>query len=456
MNLQFTDRISLFNTIAAAVATGLVFFAVYSVVYLTAYNHLDSDISREADEVQNTVKGTGDSLFITYLPEWEEREHQQFETNPIFLQVADKSGEMVFQSANLHSGLMEVDTLLTQRKFFNSAIGSQSIRIGQFPIHNEEKKITGYLSIGVSRQESVSVLKNLRTTLLVAFPLLLIVLYLATSLAVSQAIAPVERLIREVGGINDANIQRRLDLPKHKDEIYQLAATINELLRRIESGINREKRFTADASHELRSPLAAIRGTLEVLIRKPRDTGQYEEKIGQVIGEVDRMHQILDQLLQLARIESGNVAVSREPIDLKSFLEAIRENLQEPLEEKNMHLHLDIPAGTAISTDGTFLDLILANLLGNAVKYGRTGGNITCRWDMAEAVLTVSDDGPGIPEEHLPRLFDRFYRVDESRASGGAGAGLGLSIVKRLCDLLGIPIEVHSKPDKGTEFLLHF
>ncbi|MBK7409318.1 MAG: hypothetical protein IPJ40_15490 [Saprospirales bacterium] len=169
-------------------------------------------------------------------------------------------------------------------------------------------------------------MKNLGATLLLTFPFVLLVLYLATSLAASTAISPVHQLIQVASGINDATIDQRLPLTEHQDEIYKLANTMNDLLWRIESGLQREKQFTADASHELRTPLAAIRGTLEVLIRKPRAHHQYSEKIQEVIRQVDRITQLLDQLLQLTRLEAGQVMVKKEDIHLFPYSCSSRKN----------------------------------------------------------------------------------------------------------------------------------
>ena len=456
MNMQFTDRIAVFNTVAAALASLLVFFAIYYVVSITAYNHLDSDISREADEVRGTIWIAGNKVLIDSLSEWDEREHQQLEANPTFLQVSDKAGRVQFHSANMPGSYLPVDTLLTQRKFFNANISHQAIRVGQFPIRNNAKTITGYLNIGVSRQESAVVLKNLRTILVVAFPFLLIVLFLATTFAASQSIAPVNQLINAVGEIDNATMDRRLPLPPHKDEIFLLTTTINELLSRIESGLLREKQFTSDVSHELRTPLAAIRGTLEVLVRKPREIPHYEEKIGQVIRETDRMHLILDQLLQLARFQSPAFAVKTEIFDLNVFFHAVSEKWKAPLARKKMKLLPEIQEGSVVCTDKALLEIILGNLIGNAAKYGREGGVIISRWEPSEFCLVVSDDGPGIPESHLPNIFQPFYRTDESRGTGAEGAGLGLAIVKKLTELLAIRIAVESQPGLGTSFFLYF
>ena len=456
MKVHFKNRIALFNTTAAAVASLLVFILVYFVVFQTSYNHLDADIRQEADEVFRSLAWQEDSIHIDLLPEWEEQEHRQIEVNPTFLQVVEVGGRRLFHSANMLDDHLLFDTTVHHPTFFNSRINDQLVRVGQYPIRNKKKQTIGYLSIGVSRKESTLVLKNLRATLLISFPFLLVVLYLATSVAASQSIAPVNQLIRVASGINDTTIHHRLPLPAHKDEIYSLAATINELLSRIEGGMTREKQFTSDASHELRTPLAAIRGTLEVLIRKPRETEFYEEKVQKVIREVDRMDQLLDQLLQLARLEAGHILVEKEETGLYPFLTQLRDPWIPALEEKQMQLHISVPGDISVYTDPGLLDLILGNLVGNAIKYGNIGGNIHCTWDPDQSCLSVTDDGPGIPAEHIPKLFDRFYRTDESRNSRVKGTGLGLSIVKKLSDLIDIRIEVGSQLDQGATFCLFF
>ncbi len=456
MKLSFRNRIALFTALAAAATIGLVFVIVYGVVYSTAYNHLDDDLVKEKEEVLHNLRWTQESILINSLPEWEEKEHGQIEVNPTFLQIVDARGDLLFRSSNLQKDILLIDLGRTQTSFFNSRIGDQRIRLGQFVVQNKQGTIIGYLSVGISQEESAIVLHNLRTTLWIAFPLLLIVLFLVTALAASKGIAPVRQLIRSAAGISTSNIHDRLPLPENEDEIRQLATTINELLQRIENGILREKQFTADASHEIRTPLTAIRGTLEVLVRKRRQPEQYEEKIGRVIREADRLDGMLDQLLQLARLESGNTAVRQTPVPLDALLNSLAEKWQPGLEKKNLYLNNNIPPGTIVITDAALLEIVLDNLLGNALKYGRSNGQIECSWEPVLSALSISDDGPGISAEQLPLLFDRFYRTDESRNSTVQGAGLGLSIAKKLADLLKIALSVSSREGHGTVFTLRF
>lgn len=456
MKLSFRNRIALFTALAAAATIGLVFLILYFIVYRTAYQHLDDDLRKERKEVMDDLRWVADSLVLSMMPEWEEKEHQQVEVNPVFLQISDRNGLVLFRSSNLQK-----DTLVQKLGFeapiiFDSRLGVQRIRQGQFPINNDQGMPVGQLVIGISQQESALVLLNLRTALSIAFPMLLLVLFLATSLAASKGIAPVTRLIQAASNIGERDIRGRLPLPENDDEIRQLALTINELLQRIENGIAREKQFTADASHEIRTPLTAIRGTLEVLIRKPRQHQQYEEKISQVIRETDRLHNMLDQLLQLARIESGNVPVALKPVTLAPFVHLIAEKWAPQLERRNMTCKTDIPTDKQVQTDPALLEIIMDNLIGNSVKYGHEGGNITCIWSVETRTLSIRDNGPGISREDLPKIFDRFYRADASRSARVQGTGLGLSIALRLAELLQIGLYAESRPGEGTHWSIVF
>lgn len=456
MTLSFKNRIALFTALAAALTIGLVFLMVYGVVYFSAYNHLDDDIYQEKEEVLNNLRLKGDSIIIESLPEWDEKEHQQTEVNPVFLQVVDKNGKLLFRSSNLRESILLFNPATDQDAFFNSHIENQRVRQGQFPILNEQNSLIGHLSVGLSSQESSIVLHNLRNTLWAAFPALLLVLFWATSFAASKGIAPVQQLIKAASVIDENHISNKLPLPETKDEIHQLAAAFNELLQRIDKSIQREKQFTADASHEIRTPLTAIRGTLEVLIRKQREQAQYQEKISQVIREVDRLHAMLDQLLQLARLEGGHTSVHEIPVQINALLASAADKWQLRLAEKNMALHFDIPPSEVVTTDPDLLGVVVDNIIGNAIKYGRNGGRIDCLWEAGSRSLVIRDDGPGIPPEQLPYVFDRFYRTDDSRSSSVPGTGLGLAIAKKMSDLLNIRLTANNAKGAGAEFILRF
>lgn len=456
MTLKFKNRIALFNTLAVAFTTVLVFVVIYFVVSKTAYTHLDDDILLEKEEVFSNLDWRNDSIVINKMPEWEEAEHNKVEVNPTFLQIVNLEGKVVFRSANLLADQVLSNPANYQKTFYNGVISDQHIRLGQFAIKNETGKNIGHLTIAISQQESIVILNNLIWVLLISFPIVLIVQFIASSLAASKAIEPVHQLIRTASGISDSNIGTRLVLPEHKDELYELTKTINELLARIETSLLRQKQFTSDASHEIRTPLAAIRGTLEVLLRRQREPVVYEEKILDVISQVDRLNVLLDQLLQLARIESSNVIVNRESIDLSTIISRSIEKWKKMATAKAINVNLEFSGDATVTADKLFLELILDNLLTNAIKYGKENGSVYLIWNKVLKTLSVKDDGIGISPEELPNIFNRFYRADESRSSAVKGNGLGLSIAKKLADLQFIALSAESQPGIGSTFTLQF
>lgn len=456
MKLSFKKRIAFFNTMAVAVTTAFVFLIIYAVVYFTSYHHLDSGLRFEKEEIQSSLFWKGDSIVIKKMPEWDEAEHSQIEVNPTFIQIVNRKGNVVFKSANLQTNQFEVYPSIKKESFYNSQINNQRVRLGQFPILNGNGKIIAQLTLGVSQQESYNVLNNLLITLCIAFPIMLVALYSVILVSASKALAPVHELIITASQINDTNISNRLPMPQNEDEIHQLAATINELLDRIEESIQLQKQFTADASHEMRTPLSAMRGILEVLLRKEREPEQYETKIKEVIVQVDRLSLLFDQILQLARLESEKGLSKKEPVSLRTAVALIVEKWELEAKKKQIQLHVNISQYATVTAHLFLLERILDNLFSNAVKYNNERGNIYCVWDETKKTLTIEDDGPGISPEQLPYLFNRFYRADNSRNSRIQGNGLGLAIVKKSADLQQIKISVSSVKCKGTTFTLMF
>ncbi len=456
MKLKFKNRIAYFNTMSVALLTIIVFITIYFVVRRTAYKHLDKDILLEKEEVISNLDWKGDIIIINKMPEWDEAEHSKVEVNPTFLQIVDSKGKVVFHSSNLLEDQFLYNPDSKQEMFYDGELSKQKIRLGQFPLENDEGAIIGQLTIAISQQESHTILNNLLLLLLGTFPLVLLVQYIASSVAAAKAIEPVNHLIRTASGISDSNISTRLKLPERKDELYELTKTINELLHRIETSMLRQKQFTSDASHEIRTPLSAIRGTLEVLIRKERESKVYEEKISEVIAQVDRMDLLLEQLLQLARIESGNAMAKKELVKLSQLIAAKKEKWMQLSSGRQIKLIIDISDDAIVTGDKLFIEVILDNLVSNAVKYGKENGNVFLIWDEALQTLFVKDDGIGFSADTLPHIFDRFFRVDPSRSSNIKGTGLGLSIAKKLADLQNISLRAESQPGLGSTFILNF
>lgn len=456
MNLKFKNRIALFNTVAIAFTTALVFSVIYLVVNTTTYRHLDSDILLEKEEVFGNLDWHRDSIIINKMPEWEEAEHNKIEVNPTFLQIADREGNIIFRTVNLLNDTLPFEHQSKSKSFYNGEISNQRIRIGQFPVLNQAGNIIGQLSIAISLQESFNILHNLIWVMLISFPLVLLIQFITSSYAASRAIKPVHALIHSASGINDSNIHTRLNLPENKDELYMLTQTVNDLLARIEKSMIQQKQFTSDASHEIRTPLSAIRGTLEVLIRKERDPKTYEDKIRVIIEQVDNLNMLLDQLLQLARLDSASTPANKESLKLTGLISSMYKNWEQQASEKKIDLQLIIPKETKVYADKFYLEVILDNLVSNAIKYGKNRGHVLVSWDEEKQTLSIQDDGIGMAKEQLANIFNRFYRIDESRNSAIKGNGLGLSIVKKLSDLQQMELSVKSELGTGSIFTLRF
>ena len=456
MILKFKNRIALFNTLAVAFTTILVFGAIFFVVFNTAYSHLDDDILAEKNEVINNLFWLQDSIIINKMPEWEEAEHNQVEVNPTFLQINDKQGKVIFRSANLPENQLLEQTPDSNKIFYNGEIDKQLIRLGQFPINNKNTKEIGKLTIAVSREESHNVLNNLIWVLFISFPFVLLVQFFTSSVAASRSIKPVHQLINSASAIDDSNIGNRLKLPFHKDELYDLTQTINDLLERIEKSMLQQRQFTSDASHEIRTPLSAIRGTLEVLIRRKRTPDVYEQKISGIIDMVDRLDILLEQLLQLARIDSGKTNARNESVKLHPIVSNVLKKWEEQSSEKNITVYTNLPSETLICGDKFFLEVMIGNIVNNAIKYGKPNGHILIGWDDHSQTLSIEDNGIGISSKHLPYIFNRFYRADESRSYAIKGSGLGLSIVQKLAILQNISLQVSSTEGEGTKFFICF
>ncbi len=456
MSLRFRNRIALFNTIAVAATTALVFVVIYWVVRTTAYAHLDADIVQEKEEVSAKITVRGDSIFYQEMSEAYEAEHNHVEVNPTFFQIVDVAGRIVSHSPNLRKEEFLYNPSNARGTYYNSEINGQKIRLGQYPIFNAQSVIVGQLTIAISQQESFAILNNLLLVLLIAFPLVLIAQFVASSFAAAGGIAPVNRLIHMASKISDSTIGTRLELPARKDELFELTRTINELLMRIEASLQQQKQFTSDASHEIRTPLAAIRGTLEVLVRKQREPAVYEEKIAVILAQVDRIDLLLEQLLQLARIETGVVIAKRDSMSLLPIAMALAGKWRETAKGKSIHIEIEIPETAVVVCDKLYLEMILDNLVHNAIKYGREQGKVNLRWSEASKSLMVVDNGIGIAATQLSQIFNRFFRADASRGSAVGGSGLGLSIAKKLADLQHIALSASSIEGEGSTFTLQF
>ena len=254
--------------------------------------------------------------------------------------------------------------------------------------------------------------------------------------------------------LGEANLAERLPHPGTRDEIGRLVGTLNDMLARIEHGVEAQRRFTADASHELSSPLSRLRAELEVTLRRPRERTEYEEALRSCLDEVERLSRLTDELLILARLDAGDVREAPpSPVALGPILDDAVRRLMPVAERRGVAVTLRAGAPPVVQVGPSAVGLVVTNLLENAVKFSPPGGRVSVALaaEAGEALVTVADTGPGIAAEELPRLFERFHRGAAARAAGAPGVGLGLAICRALVERQGGRISVESPPGGGRD-----
>lgn len=456
MALSYKNRIASYYIFTTAFLVFGVFFLIFSMVKISVYNHVDQDIVAEVDKHVSEIKVAENSFTLMHKNEWEEREHNTLDVNPVFVEFIDTNHNIIEKSPNLKTHKLHFDPNISDNIHFDTKLNAISIRQVQVPILNKNQKI-GYVLVAMSLEDSSLVIHNLFKILAISYPIILLVLFIIARLIAGRSIKPINAIIDTSSKITKDNLSDRIVLPQNKDELYVVSLTINQLLDRIENAIEREKQFTSYASHELRTPISIIKGTLEVLIRKPRNQEEYVEKINYCIDEVNRINNIIDQLLILARFENQKKSVDISSIQWNAVVQDLLLRFQTKIASKNISIIIDYPENLQIKTDLHLFSMIINNLVSNALKYSMNNGSITFSVvsHKDKIQIKIQDTGIGIEAQEINKIFDSFYRTEASNELPEIkGTGLGLAIVNRLCDLLSIAIDVESEVDKGTTIIL--
>jgi signal transduction histidine kinase len=441
--VSFKNRIARYYIVSTALLIFAVFFVVFYSVKVSVYSDIDRDLQAEVKAISEQIVVEGAAFHISNLEEWEEREHKSLGINPIFIQLVDNFGKNIDKSPNLGRYFLFLKQKVNEKIFYDTSLSKNSIRQVQFPVfHNGDLK--GYVLIAMSLQDAKIVLLNLGEILFIGYFLILLVLYFITRFIVGRSIQPVSAIIETTSLISKDNLSARIALPQNKDELYKLSKTINDLLDRIEGAVAREKQFTADASHELRTPLAVIKGTLEVVLRKPRSQSEYEEKINYCISEVNRMNFLVDELLLLARFENQKSEVKKEVVFFNALILDAIARYSELISDKKLQVETFFEEDFYTETDPYLFSIVLHNLISNAVKYSFGGGKIEINAvkNQNELIFKLQDYGVGISKTDLDKIFNPFYRSEPSEHPEVKGSGLGLSIVSRLSSVLQFEITV--------------
>lgn len=364
-----------------------------------------------------------------------------------------------------------------------------SVRVYSVP-YEENGRVYGLVQIGQSLETVQTTLHSLLLVLALAVPVTLALASLGGLFLAGRALAPIDDITRAAQRISAEDLGHRLNLSLPDDEVGRLAGTFDDMLARLDNAFRRQRQFTADASHEMRTPLTVMKGDIDVTLNRTRSVAEYQQVLADLEEEVDRLIRLVEDLLFLARADSSHPLVNSEPLDMASLLQAIVEQMRPLAEAKGQTLTCQVPDALPMHGDADKLIQLFLNLLDNAIKYTPPGGTVSVRAVMTLAregdglaapptrrpalpqpvrppapqalsvpgvgppmlVIEVSDSGPGIPPEHLPHIFERFYRADEARSRAAGGLGLGLAIGRWIVEAHGGVMEVQSAPQHGTTF----
>jgi heavy metal sensor kinase len=297
-------------------------------------------------------------------------------------------------------------------------------------------------------------LNGLLFVLLLGVPVATVLAGIGGYVVARRGLAPIDRMAASARAITAARLGDRLPVENPADELGHLASVFNETFGRLQASFEQLRRFTADASHEMRTPLTALRAVGEVGLQESRSGEDYREIIGSMLEEADRLNQLVETLLTLARADGGHVRLNRERVDLGDLAREVADHLGALAEDRQQAITVKSSGPVLAEVDRVVLRQAAINLLDNAIKYSPAGGTIRLVADArpGEAILGVQDSGPGIAPEHVAHIFERFYRIDKGRSRDAGGVGLGLSIARWAVEVHGGHIEVESPATGGSVF----
>ena len=372
-----------------------------------------------------------------------------------YLQVETRDGQLVYRSTflqahpvnGLHTGLAN------ELSFADRTLDGRPLRFVTTDIETNGR--TYIIATGILIDDVAGTLSLFRLYLLMFAPPLLLAAASGGYWISRRALAPVDAIVQTAREVSGTNLRNRLLKLETGDELQRLSDTLNEMLDRLESAFLRVTQFTADASHELRTPVALIRTEAELALRRSRPEEEYRESLRHILLEAERTTSLIEELLSLARADSGRETLTMQSFDLGEALRGPIEGWRQIATIRNLQFRAEIDSeGVLVMGDDRALRRVVDILLDNAFKYTAEPGSVELSLARKEhkAVVTIRDSGVGIPPEERSKIFERFYRVDKARSREFGGAGLGLSIAQWIVEKHGGTISVESSPGKGSAF----
>ncbi|MBE9528548.1 MAG: HAMP domain-containing histidine kinase [Proteobacteria bacterium] len=381
-----------------------------------------------------------------------------------YIQVIDQHGNILGRSSNLSGANLPISPE-TYANAVNKAttfevvprFGSYSMRMVTKPIVFKEKGLVAIVQVGTSLEFMEEIFNSLIYIFTIGIGVAVLVAAAVGTFLARKALHPVAELTSAARRIEAESLNERIDIATPNDEIGMLSTTINEMIERLEKSFSQIKQFTADASHELKTPLTIMKGEVEIALRAKDDPEYLRETLESSLEEIDRMSDIVNNLLDLTKIEAERKATPTVPVRVDKVLTERFDAIKRVAAEKGVELVMESnSAALTVSGESVRIGQLLSNLIDNAVKYTPGGGKVSVSSASEDscAVIRVKDTGVGIDKEDMPFIFDRFFRVDKARTGGVGGAGLGLSICSEIAESLKGEITLDSAIGVGSTFTL--
>ena len=382
---------------------------------------------------------------------------------PFFFQILNKDGEPLYVSKEFREmGYVANDWVLNNaksgketREEIRCPGRKRTFRVISTPLYMDGR-MTYIIQLGTHLYFVRKNLSDFKNNILAVFPIILILGTLGGWILARRSLSPIGYIASKAQSITSQNLSERLIPRGTGDEMDDLIQTINEMIARLEASFKRMAEFTADASHELKTPLCAMRGEAEVLLSKGRTAGEYQEGLAHFIEQFDHLNQMVNDLILLSKLDSSQIELKMIPLRLDLLVKDLCNLFQVLAEQKGITLEIDKAQELTVMGDKFRLQQLFTNLIDNAIKYTPEGTiRVTLEKNQENVLVKVSDTGIGIPEQEREKIFKRFYRVDKSRSRETGGVGLGLSIAEWIAHAHHGRIEVDSELSQGSTFTVY-
>jgi two-component system OmpR family sensor kinase len=461
--LSFRKRLALAHVSVIVVVMAIAAFGSYLVFSRNVHRELDAALLALAETEMGMLlsAGEGDTVIVHEAPPGPGA--PSFVRLDRLVQIVDAEGRVLARSNNLGEAQLPIPTALRERLEAGETVFETLDGFGEEPTRMVSVPVPGRGSSLLAVQVAGS-LDDVNRTVAMASVLflilggaLLLALGAAGALITRRAFGAINDVVQQAHRIGDANLGERLPHSGTNDEIGRLVDTLNAMLARIEQGMEAQRRFTADASHELRSPLSRLRTELELALRRPREPAAYVETLHSSLEEVESLTLLVEELLVLARLDAGQERDAAETVSLNVLAEEAVRRLEPMARERRLEISLAPASPVAARVARGAASLALANLLDNALKFSPAGTTVRVSLradvDANEAVISVADSGPGIRGDELPHLFERFYRGATARSDEKTpGLGLGLALSQAVVHAHGGRIEAANEAGGGARF----